>query len=160
MGTGSGILAILASEHAKRVIATDINPHALRCASLNIKINGLNEKIEVRQGDLFKSINANELFDLIIFNPPHLPVKEGEGKEWVEKSWSGGVNGREIIDRFLEEFRYFLNKNGSVLMIQSSLSNNNETRKKLKKQGFCFKFLEEKKLDFDTLTVLRATWKK
>jgi release factor glutamine methyltransferase len=86
MGTGSGILAILASEHTKRVIATDINPHALRCASLNIKINGLNEKIEVRQGDLFKSINANELFNLIIFNPPYLPVKEGEGKEWVEKS--------------------------------------------------------------------------
>jgi len=160
MGTGSGILAILASEHAKKVIATDINPHALRCAALNIKINGLNEKIEVRQGDLFKSINANELFDLIIFNPPNLPVKEEDGKVWLEKAWSGGVNGREIIDRFLKEFQCFLNKNGSVLMIQSSLSNKNETNKKIQKQGFHIEFLEEKKLNFEILTVLRATRKK
>ncbi len=160
MGTGSGILAIHASQHAKRVIATDINPHAIRCANLNIKLNKLNKKIEVRQGDLFKPIDADELFDLIIFNPPYLPVEEGEGKEWFEKAWSGGVDGREIINRFLDEFRYFLNKNGSVLMIQSSLSNNNETAKKLQKQGFRIEFLREKKLDFETLTVLKAIRRK
>jgi len=131
VGTGNGILAIHASEHAKSVIATDINPHAIRCASFNIKLNRLNGKIEVRQGDLFKSINANELFDLIIFNPPYLPVKEGEGKEWLEKAWSGEVKGREIINQFLEEFRYFLNKKGRVLMLQSSLSDMNETNKML-----------------------------
>jgi release factor glutamine methyltransferase len=157
MGTGSGILAIHASEHAKRVIATDINPNAIRCAFLNIKINGLNEKIEVRQGDLFKSINASESFDLIIFNPPYLPVKEQEGKEWIEKAWSGGVDGRETIDRFLKEAQRFLNKNGKVLMIQSSLSNINETNKKFREQGFFIEFLEKKKLNFETLTVLRAT---
>ncbi len=159
MGTGSGILAIHASEYAKRVIATDINPHAVRCASLNIKINRLNEKIEVRQGDLFKSINANELFDLIIFNPPYLPVKEEEGKEWIEKAWNGGIDGRKIIDRFLEEFQRFLNKNGSVLMTQSSLANINETNKKLREQGFYIESLEERKLNFETLTVLRVTRK-
>ena len=157
VGTGSGILAIHASEHAKSVIATDINPHAIRCASFNIKLNRLNGKIEVRQGDLFKSINANELFDLIIFNPPYLPVKEGEGKEWLEKAWSGEVEGREIINQFLEEFRYFLNKKGRVLMLQSSLSDMNETNKILQQQGFRTELLEEKKLNSETLTVLRAT---
>jgi len=160
MGTGSGILAIQASKHAKRVIATDINPQAIRCANLNIKLNKLNEKIEVRRGDLFKPIEDDELFDLIIFNPPYLPVEEGEGKEWLEKSWNGGVDGRKTINRFLDEFRYFLNENGSVLMIQSSLSNNKETDKKLRKQGFQTELLEEKKLDFETLTVLKAARRK
>lgn len=41
-------------------------------------------------------------------------------------------------------------------MIQSSLSHNNETNKKLQKQGFFFEFLEEKKINFETLTVLRT----
>ena len=93
----------------------------------------------------------------IIFNTPYLPVKEQEGKEWIEKAWSGGVDGRETIDRFLEEAQCFLNKNGRVLMIQSSLSNINETNKKFQEQGFFIEFLEEKKLNFETLTVLRAT---
>ena len=33
MGTGSGVCAVFAAKHARRVVAVDINPAAVRCAS-------------------------------------------------------------------------------------------------------------------------------
>lgn len=73
MGTGCGILAVLAAENAKKVVAVDINPYAIKCAEKNAEINGFEEKIEFRLGDLFRPIRSNEKFDLIVFNAPYLP---------------------------------------------------------------------------------------
>lgn len=48
LGTGIGIQAIVAAQKAERVIATDVNPRAIVCATENIKRNNLENKIEVR----------------------------------------------------------------------------------------------------------------
>jgi release factor glutamine methyltransferase len=45
MGTGCGILAVLAAEKAKRVVAVDINPYAIECAIKNAQTNDMKEKI-------------------------------------------------------------------------------------------------------------------
>jgi len=71
MGTGSGVCAVFAANHARRVVAVDINPAAVRCARINALLNNLDHKIEVRHGDLFAPV-AGERFDLILFNPPFL----------------------------------------------------------------------------------------
>lgn len=50
LGTGTGILAIGAALlGAKRVLAVDNNPLAVKTAILNVKLNGLEESIEVRE---------------------------------------------------------------------------------------------------------------
>ena len=69
LGTGSGVCAVFAARHARRVIAVDINREAVRCAGINAAINGLSERIECRHGDLFAPL-AGERFDTIFFNPP------------------------------------------------------------------------------------------
>ncbi|MBI4008365.1 MAG: tRNA (adenine(22)-N(1))-methyltransferase TrmK, partial [Planctomycetes bacterium] len=70
MGTGSGIEAIFAADYCKRVIATDINPYAVRCAKINVMLNNLEDKIDVRQGDLFEPVK-DEKIDLILYSPPY-----------------------------------------------------------------------------------------
>jgi len=51
LGTGTGILAIGAALlGAERVLAVDNNPLAVRTATLNVKLNGLEESIDVREG--------------------------------------------------------------------------------------------------------------
>ena len=51
LGTGTGILAIGAALlGAERVLAVDNNPLAAKTAMLNVKLNGLEESIEVREG--------------------------------------------------------------------------------------------------------------
>ncbi len=57
--------------YARRVVAVDINPAAVRCAQINALLNQLEQRIEVRRGDLFAPV-AGERFDLVLFNPPFL----------------------------------------------------------------------------------------
>lgn len=154
LGTGCGILGIFTAEKASKVIMTDISPIALKCAKKNAKINDVTDKIEIRQGDLFGPIKDNERFDLIIFNPPYLPIPKEEKKEdWLEKAWNGGESGRDIIDRFLVQFENFLKKEGRVQMIQTSLSNYEKTYDFLIKRGFIAKIEAEKKFPFEKIVL-------
>ena len=61
MGTGSGVCAVFAARHARRVVAVDINPAAVRCAGINALLNDLEHKIEVRHGDLFAPVTRGAL---------------------------------------------------------------------------------------------------
>src|SRR4030067_1332064 len=136
MGTGCGIVAILAAQKAKKVVAVDINPHAARCAKKNAEINKLASKIDIRKGDLFKPIRKSEKFSLIVFNAPYLPSTLKKSRTWLGKSWAGGPTGRKINNRFIMEAPKYLEKNGRILLVQSSLSNVDETEGKiLEKEG-------------------------
>jgi len=156
LGTGSGLLAIKAAESAGRVVAVDINPYAVECARANARLNGLEGKIEVRLGDLFEAVKPDERFNLVIFNPPYLPVRD-EGSEWIEKAWSGGLDGRAVIERFLDGFSSFLSDDGRVLMVQSSLSDVEKTLRRLNELGFHARVIGEKKLSFEKLILLEAS---
>src|SRR5579864_7638800 len=83
MGTGSGVCAVFAAKHARRVVAVDINEAAVRCADINARLNHLEHKIDVRQGDLFAPVQG-EKFDLILFNPPFL---RGTPTDDRDKAW-------------------------------------------------------------------------
>jgi release factor glutamine methyltransferase len=68
MGTGSGVNAVLAAGTATRVLAVDINPHALAATRANADRNGVADRIEVRHSDVFRTVDGT--FDLIIVDPP------------------------------------------------------------------------------------------
>jgi len=69
--TGSGIHALLAAAHSRKVVAVDINNRAVRCAKFNVLASNFNN-VEVMAGDLFEPLR-NERFDLITANPPFVP---------------------------------------------------------------------------------------
>lgn len=83
VGTGSGILAIAAALlGAKYVKAVDIDAVAVRVARENIADNGLEDKIEVKEGDLLRGtegqadvIIANIIADIIIMLLKDIPGK-------------------------------------------------------------------------------------
>ncbi|HEY7365634.1 MAG TPA: methyltransferase, partial [Methylomirabilota bacterium] len=70
LGTGSGVQALLAARHSRRVIATDVNPRALAYAAFNARLNAL-PHVQCRAGSLFEPV-ASEQFDLIVSNPPYV----------------------------------------------------------------------------------------
>ena len=78
IGTGTGVLAaVLARRGVARVVATDLNPRALACASDNLGRLGLDGRVEVLQADLFPPGRAG----LIVCNPPWLPARPGSALE-------------------------------------------------------------------------------
>jgi len=157
MGTGCGMIAILGAQKAKKVVATDINPHSICCARKNAEINKLASKIDIRKGDLFEPIRKSEKFSLIVFNAPYLPSTLKESRSWLGKSWAGGPSGRQIIDRFITEVPKYLEKNGRILLVQSSLSNIDETLEKFRNAELKAQIIAEKKVSFETIVLIQAS---
>ncbi|MBU4501170.1 MAG: methyltransferase [Nanoarchaeota archaeon] len=140
VGTGSGIQAITAAEKSEDVLAIDINPEAVKA----VKQKGINAKVS----DLFSNVKGK--FDLIIFNPPYLPVDEREDEDSAITT-TGGEKGYEIIERFLKDAKKYLKSNGKILIIFSSLTG--DVERLMKKYDYKFKKLEEKKMFMEKLYV-------
>ncbi len=157
LGTGSGILAVVAAKTASRVVAVDLNPHAIRCAKENAHLNGVRDRIDFFQGDLFTAFRVCVGFDLVLFNAPYLPSEEGEESTWIGRSWAGGANGRQVVDRFISEVPAYLKPNGRVLLMQSTLTGVEETIRAFASQHLKASVAAEQKLPFfETLTLIVA----
>lgn len=74
LGTGCGLLAILAAEAGAWVIATDISSAALICAKKNAAAHGVEDRIDFRLSNLFESVRGRR-FDLVVFNPLTCPFE-------------------------------------------------------------------------------------
>jgi len=157
VGTGCGLLGILASKKAGGVVAVDLNPFAIRCARENSGLNGARDKMDFIQASLFSALNIGVRFDLILFNAPYLPSEKGEEDSWIERSWVGGAKGREVVDQFIFEVPAHLNPMGTVMLMQSTLTGVDETLQKFSQNNLKGKVKAELKLPFfETLTLIEA----
>ena len=156
VGTGCGILGILAAKKAKKVVSVDVNPHAVSCTQMNAKLNGVAGKMDVRLGNLFEPVGGNEKFDVIVFNAPYLPLERSEQKTWIERAWAGGPSGMELGDQFISEAPCYLMEKGKIVLVQSTLSNVDETIRKLGEEGLRAVIVAKKKVAFETIVVIQA----
>jgi release factor glutamine methyltransferase len=157
VGTGCGMLGILAAKKAGSVVAVDLNPYAIHCAKQNASLNSLRGKMGFVQASLFTALNSNVVFDLILFNAPYLPSEDGEAASWIERSWAGGANGREVVDSFISQLLVHLKPNARVLLMQSTITGVEETLQKFREQGLSARVKAERRLPFfETLTLIEA----
>ena len=157
VGTGCGILAVIASKRAEKVVATDVNPHAVECAKRNAEASRVSSKMQVRLGDLFEPISKTEKFSMIVFNAPYLPSTRSEHRSWSGRAWAGGSTGRRIIDRFMKDAPSHLTTKGRILLVQSTLSDVEETLRKFREMDLDAKVVAEKKEAFETIVVIQAS---
>lgn len=114
LGTGSGIGAIAAARSgATHVVATDIDPAAVRCARANIELNDVESIVSVRQGDLFAPVST-ERFDLVCFNPPYLS-RSGDGA--LDLALRAPA---DLAQRFASELADHLGPEGSGVVVLST----------------------------------------
>jgi release factor glutamine methyltransferase len=155
IGTGSGIVAMYASKLTDNITVTDINFDACELARENFEANNI-ENIEILFGNLFEPVE-NRKFDVILFNTPYLPTEEGEVlDDTINYAFDGGLNGRKVIDIFLNEVGNHLNDGGIVQMIQSSLSGNDETLDKFDELGFIAEIKASEHFFFEDITLINA----
>jgi release factor glutamine methyltransferase len=116
MGTGSGVVGIMAAKRGARVLAVDINPAAVTLANENANQQNLNGCWRCVESDLFAAVDGSEKFEWIAFNPPFFA---GAIPHPAAAAWYAGDN-HATIDRFLAQARRFLERNGRIVMIVSS----------------------------------------
>ena len=120
IGTGSGALAItLQLETGARVLATDISPAAIAVAAANAR--RLAARVEFVVCDVMDSIAA-ESVDLIVSNPPYVPLAQKDGLQREVRDWEphvalfAGETGFEIYDRIAAAARRVLRPDGRLIL--------------------------------------------
>ncbi len=145
IGVGSGFVSEKIKDKCRFLLATDINPHAVKISR--------ERGIEVIRTDLCRGIKGK--FSLILFNPPYLELKDFEKKgDWMEKAIDGGKRGMEVICNFLDIVRDVLKENGRIILIISSY-NIPDIFEEIKKRGFRFEIIGERKLFFERIYALK-----
>ncbi len=124
--TGNGSLAILMALSCPdvEVSGSDISMQALSLAAKNIDRHNLSEQIEIHQGDLFESLpspNEENLFDLIICNPPYVNATSmanlpPEYHAEPEISLAGGVDGMDIVRKIIAHAKDYLKPDGALVI--------------------------------------------
>jgi len=119
--TGSGCLAILAA-HAfpqAQIDAVDISGDALDVAARNVADYGLEERVTLHRGDLFRPLGSRR-YDLIISNPPYVDAQgmaelPRECRAEPKLAFVGGTEGIDVVRRILDQAGRHLTPQGGLL---------------------------------------------
>jgi release factor glutamine methyltransferase len=123
--TGCGIIAVAIAKNVPdvKVIATDLSEPALAVAARNIEKHKLQDRIDLRRGDLFEPLVPQlDLFDLIACNPPYVSAAEYEALEKNVKDYEprlalyAGQDGLDVYRRIVEKAGQFLKPDGLLLL--------------------------------------------
>ncbi|MEU9947808.1 class I SAM-dependent methyltransferase [Streptomyces sp. NPDC047939] len=105
VGTGSGIQALHAAQHATRVTATDLNPRALDFTRLTLALSGA-APADLREGSLYEPVGT-ETYDLIVSNPPFV-ISPGARLTYRD----GGMAGDDLCRTLVQQTGDRLNEGG------------------------------------------------
>ncbi len=111
LGCGSGTAALLLAKRARVTVGVDINPRAVALAKINAAINGITN-VEFRVGDLFAPVQG-ETFDLIVSQPPFVPMPAGVS---AAVFLYGGSRGDELSLRLLAQIAPHLAPKGRAVL--------------------------------------------
>jgi len=115
LGSGAGLIGILAARRGHRVVATDVGAACTESTRANALLNGVADCLEVRTGDLFAPV-LGEAFDLIATNPPQMPTPPD--REWDDArslADNGGPDGWVALDRIIREAPRYLKPEGRLV---------------------------------------------
>lgn len=108
LGTGSGVHAILASDHCARVVGADVSPRALAFGKFNALLNGASN-IDFVLSDLLNSVEGS--CDLLIANVPYAPDTAARAGD---NFWSGGIDGVDLLRRVVQALPTRLDEDGTA----------------------------------------------
>lgn len=122
--TGSGCIAVSAAVNLEtaRVVATDVSPGALSVAAQNVATHKLQERIELREGDLWNPLQPGEQFDFIASNPPYIPeaeIAELDADVRLHEphlALAAGPDGMQFLLPIIERAAEFLAPGGWLLL--------------------------------------------
>jgi ribosomal protein L3 glutamine methyltransferase len=119
--TGSGCLAILAAMHfpLATVDAVDLSPAALEVAQTNVTQHGLEHRVTLHQGDLFRPLGKKR-YDLIITNPPYVgeEVMSELPPEFLAEpamALDGGGDGLDLVRNIILTAPDHLTEDGGII---------------------------------------------
>jgi release factor glutamine methyltransferase len=117
LGCGTGILGFMAIiKGADKVVATDINPIAVKNTRINAEILEMEQRVSVVAGDCYEAVEGK--FDVILLNTPYW---DRPAHNNLEKAFFD--NGHSFVRTALRKAKNILKKDGGVYLALSDQSN-------------------------------------
>lgn len=139
IGCGTGILSTLAivKKGVKSAVGIDVQKHACDLARKSVQINGLQDKLQIIDGDVrdIKNLVKAESFDAVLCNPPYFRSGASENAKGVSRTESGAdiadfVKGAAWALRFGGDL-YIVYKADRLLSLFTALANCNLAPKEM-----------------------------
>lgn len=122
VGCGSGILSIIAAKlGASRVYGVDAAAETVEIATANAEAQGVGDKVQFAQGDMFDPLDSSIKADVVIGDVSGIPDEIASVSGWFPSGLSGGPTGAELPMRMIEESKRLLKKGGSLFLPTGSL---------------------------------------
>jgi release factor glutamine methyltransferase len=142
IGTGSGAIALsLVHETATtQVVATDISSDALSLARANADRLGHTARVEFRCGSLWEPVEADEVFDIVISNPPYIAPHERAELQPEVRDWEPAAalfaagDGMEVINAITEQAHRHLYADG-LLALEVGMTQAQQVSAQLRAHG-------------------------
>ncbi len=124
VGTGSGciIVSLLHGMPDAIGIGLEKSPDALAITLENAVSNGVVERLELRESDVFGALKQGESFDLIVSNPPYVPLEDVSSLQPEVRDFepqmalTDGGDGLGIVEQIVNEAPAFLKAGGHLLL--------------------------------------------
>jgi ribosomal protein L3 glutamine methyltransferase len=120
--TGSGCIAVAAALTFPdaEIDAVDISSDALDVARINIRRHGVEEQVKPVLSDVFSGL-AGQVYDVIVSNPPYVPVEEmehlaDEFRHEPEVGLAAGFDGMDVVVRILQDAAQHLAEAGILVV--------------------------------------------
>jgi len=107
VGTGCGIQALHLAERVGQLVATDINPRALRLTRWTAALNRV--ELDVRDGSLYEPVEG-ERFDLIVSNPPYVIAPPAADARLTYRET--GFAGDAVVEQLVRQAPQHLTEGG------------------------------------------------
>ncbi|WP_435111144.1 HemK2/MTQ2 family protein methyltransferase [Nocardiopsis synnemataformans] len=155
VGSGTGALGIEAFRAgAASLTSIDLSRRSVLASWLNSRLRGI--PATVRRGDLFAPV-APQRFDLVLANPPYMPAASPlPPRHRMARCWDAGPDGRILLDRICAGASSVLNEDGTLLLVQSELADEQATLDQLKKAGMVPEVLARARIPFGPVLRARA----
>jgi release factor glutamine methyltransferase len=168
IGVGSGIITQTLCENFKKVVGTELAFEMLEKCKEDVVSNTSKDsekKLENERGFELVCADAasafrDNIFDLVVSNPPYLPEDyDNEGMKIHDEAIYGGKSGMEVTLKLIKSSLTTLKREGKLLIIVSSLSNISSLQELLELLKLNMKKIVEKRLFFETLSVVEIGFK-
>ncbi len=162
LGTGTGIISILISAKIElsKIIGIEIQKEVCEMARRSVKLNHLEEKIEIINDNITKIQNKIDMgtFDAVITNPPY--KKAGTGL--INQNERKLISRHEItasLEDFINTSVKALKDNGDLYMVHrpNRLADIIETLRKYKLEPKRIKFVHPSQAKEANLILIKAT---
>src|SRR5699024_2380791 len=111
LGTGCGVQSLHLARHARSVVASDVNPRALRLAAWTF---GLSEvEVELHHGDLYEPVDTRR-FDQVVSNPPYVMAPPATAHLTYREQ---GLPGDQLVREVVAGAAARLNPGGTAQML-------------------------------------------